>query len=132
MIGIVGESLGKNCSAVGMCNNRHILEVVVEKMVEHISEGPNRERLLEILEGQVEDSMKVYEKDAMVAMLVSKDKLEEAKAEDQILTGILYLKPDSEDFHDINQTTDTPLNQLTEKELCPGNEVLQAFNESLR
>jgi 2-oxoglutarate ferredoxin oxidoreductase subunit beta len=58
--------------------------------------------------------------------------LEEAKAQDQILTGILYLKPDSEDYHDINQTTDTPLNQLTEKELCPGNEVLQAFNDSLR
>lgn len=58
--------------------------------------------------------------------------LEEAKVKDHILTGILYLKPDSEDFHDINQTTDTPLNQLTEKELCPGNKVLQAFNESLR
>jgi uncharacterized membrane protein YheB (UPF0754 family) len=52
-----------------------------EKMVEHISEGPNRQRLLEILEGQVEDSMKVYEKDAMVGMLVTKDKLEEAKAD---------------------------------------------------
>lgn len=58
--------------------------------------------------------------------------LEEAKAEDQILTGIIYLNPESEDFHDINQTTDTPLNQLTEEELCPGNEVLQALNESLR
>lgn len=52
-----------------------------EKMVEHLSEGPNRQRLLDILEGQVEDSMKVYEKDAMVGMLVSKDKLEEAKAD---------------------------------------------------
>ncbi len=58
--------------------------------------------------------------------------LEEAKAEDQILTGIIYLKPDSEDFHDINQTTDTPLNQLAEKELCPGNDTLQAINDSLR
>lgn len=58
--------------------------------------------------------------------------LQEAKTKDQILTGILYLKPDSEDFHDINETTDTPLNQLTEKELCPGNNMLQTFNESLR
>jgi uncharacterized membrane protein YheB (UPF0754 family) len=60
-----------------------------EKMVQHISEGPNRQRLLDILEGQVEDSMKVYEKDAMVAMLVSKDKLEEAKADlvDRIRTA---------------------------------------------
>jgi hypothetical protein len=36
---------------------------------------------LGILEGQVEESMKVYERDAMVGMLVSKDKLEEAKAD---------------------------------------------------
>ena len=52
-----------------------------ENMVQHISEGPNRQRLLDILEGQVEESMKEYERDAMVAMLVSKDKLEEAKAD---------------------------------------------------
>ena len=50
-------------------------------MVQHISEGPNRQRLLDLLEGQVEESMKEYERDAMVAMLVSKDKLEEAKAD---------------------------------------------------
>jgi uncharacterized membrane protein YheB (UPF0754 family) len=52
-----------------------------ENMVQHISDGPNRQHLLDILEGQVEDSMKEYERDAMVAMLVSKDKLEEAKAD---------------------------------------------------
>jgi uncharacterized membrane protein YheB (UPF0754 family) len=52
-----------------------------ENMVQHISEGPNRQRLLDILEGQVEESMQEYERDAMVAMLVSKDKLEEAKAD---------------------------------------------------
>ena len=52
-----------------------------EKMFRHINEGSNRQRLLDILEGQVEDSMMVYERDAMVAMLVTKDKLEEAKAD---------------------------------------------------
>ncbi len=58
--------------------------------------------------------------------------MEEAKTKDRILTGILYLNPDSEDFHEIFGTTETPLNQLTEAELCPGNDMLQAFNESLR
>jgi uncharacterized membrane protein YheB (UPF0754 family) len=55
--------------------------LTAENMVQHISEGPNRQRLLDLLEGQVEESMKEYERDAMVAMLVSKDKLEEAKAD---------------------------------------------------
>lgn len=58
--------------------------------------------------------------------------LEDARAEEQILTGILYLNPDSEDTHDILGTTDTPLNTLTETELCPGDKALQEFNESLR
>jgi uncharacterized membrane protein YheB (UPF0754 family) len=52
-----------------------------DNMMQHLSEGPNRERVLDILEGQVEESMKEYERDAMVAMLVTKDKLEEAKAD---------------------------------------------------
>ena len=58
--------------------------------------------------------------------------LEQAKSESQMLTGILFLNPDSKDFHDINNTTETPLNRLGEKELCPGNDVLQTFNDSLR
>ena len=58
--------------------------------------------------------------------------LEETKENEQILTGILYLDPDSEDTHDILDTTDIPLNSLSEEELCPGNDVLQALNESLR
>jgi 2-oxoglutarate ferredoxin oxidoreductase subunit beta len=58
--------------------------------------------------------------------------LEQAKSASQILTGILFLNPDSSDFHEINNTIATPLNRLGEKELCPGNETLQAFNDSLR
>ncbi|MBW2191863.1 MAG: DUF445 family protein, partial [Deltaproteobacteria bacterium] len=52
-----------------------------DNMMQHLSDGPNRQRVLDILEGQVEESMKEYERDAMVAMLVSKEKLEEAKAD---------------------------------------------------
>jgi uncharacterized membrane protein YheB (UPF0754 family) len=55
--------------------------LTAENLVQHISQGPNRQRLLDILEGQVEESMKVYEKDAMVAMLADKDKLADAKAD---------------------------------------------------
>jgi uncharacterized membrane protein YheB (UPF0754 family) len=52
-----------------------------ENMVQHISDGPNKQRVLDLIEDQVEDSMKTYERDAMVAMLVSKEKLAEAKAD---------------------------------------------------
>jgi uncharacterized membrane protein YheB (UPF0754 family) len=52
-----------------------------ENMMQHLNDGSNRQRVLNILENQVEESMQVYERDAMVGMLVSKDKLEKAKAD---------------------------------------------------
>ena len=55
--------------------------LTAEHLVQHISDGPKRQRVLDILEDQVEQSMKEYEQDTMVAMLVNKDKLAEAKAD---------------------------------------------------
>ena len=60
------------------------------------------------------------------------DALEAAKEKRHLLTGVLYIKPDSIDTHEILQTTKTPLNELSETELCPGNEVLQKINDNYR
>ncbi len=58
--------------------------------------------------------------------------LERAKREQHILTGILYLNPESQDTHDILHTSETPLNTLSERELCPGNNELQMINDTFR
>jgi uncharacterized membrane protein YheB (UPF0754 family) len=50
-----------------------------DNLIRHLTEGPSREPVMQILEEQVETSMKEYERDAMVAMLVNKDKLAEGK-----------------------------------------------------
>jgi uncharacterized membrane protein YheB (UPF0754 family) len=50
-----------------------------DNLIKHLTEGPSREPVMKILEDQVEASMQEYERDAMVAMLVSKEKLEEGK-----------------------------------------------------
>jgi len=50
-----------------------------DNMIKHLSEGPSREPVMKIVEEQVEASMKLYERDTMVAMLVSKEKIAEAK-----------------------------------------------------
>ncbi|HHM21001.1 MAG TPA: 2-oxoacid:ferredoxin oxidoreductase subunit beta [Bacteroidetes bacterium] len=55
-----------------------------------------------------------------------------AKAKGEILTGLLYINPDSQDLHDLLGTTDKPLNTLREKELCPGPETLEVINSTLR
>ena len=55
-----------------------------------------------------------------------------AKAKGEILTGLLYIDPESQDLHDIIETVDKPLNELTETDLCPGSEVLDLLNEGFR
>jgi uncharacterized membrane protein YheB (UPF0754 family) len=50
-----------------------------DNLVSHISEGPSRESVMAILEEQVEGSMADYERDTMVAMLISKEKIAEAR-----------------------------------------------------
>jgi 2-oxoglutarate ferredoxin oxidoreductase subunit beta len=58
--------------------------------------------------------------------------LERHKAAGVIVTGLLYVDREPEDLHARLKTTDTPFNQLTEHELCPGAGALEAFNASLR
>ncbi len=58
--------------------------------------------------------------------------IQTAKAKGEILTGLLYMNQDSRELHDLIQTTDKPLNSLTEKELCPGSQLLEGINESFR
>ena len=49
-----------------------------------------------------------------------------------ILTGLIYMNKNSRDLHDVLQTSQRPLNQLEEGELCPGNKMLVNINASLR
>lgn len=55
-----------------------------------------------------------------------------AKAKNEILTGLLYVNPDAHDLHHMIQTSDRALNTLTKEELCPGSEMLKDINEGLR
>lgn len=58
--------------------------------------------------------------------------LQKARIDHEILTGLLYWDSKSVELNDILNTTNKPLNTLTEKELCPGDHVLQTINASLR
>jgi 2-oxoglutarate ferredoxin oxidoreductase subunit beta len=55
-----------------------------------------------------------------------------AHAKGEILTGLLYMDPNSSDLHDLIQTSTRPLNSLAREELCPGSEALVKLNSSLR
>lgn len=55
-----------------------------------------------------------------------------ARANNEVLTGLLYLNPDCDDLHQLIQTTDKPLNTLVKSELCPGAEALKKINTELK
>ena len=58
--------------------------------------------------------------------------LEAHRARGEVVTGLLYLHPDSDDMHAALQTVDTPLNALSDSDLVPGNAALAGVNASLR
>ena len=53
-------------------------------------------------------------------------------AEGEIVTGLLYVNPQPRDLHSHLNTIDRPLNELGERDLCPGNAALEALNAGLR
>jgi 2-oxoglutarate ferredoxin oxidoreductase subunit beta len=42
----------------------------------------------------------------------------------QYVTGLLYVDPDSKDFHEVNETTKQALNKIPYQQLVPGNKAL--------
>ena len=58
--------------------------------------------------------------------------LESRRAAGEVVTGLLYVHPDSPDLHDAMETVEAPLNGLGDAELVPGNAGLAAVNDSLR
>ena len=50
----------------------------------------------------------------------------------EVMTGLLYISPDSKDVHDQNETVATPLINLPHDQLCPGTNALQKLMAQLR
>lgn len=59
-------------------------------------------------------------------------KLLDAKLKGEIITGLIHIDPKTQDLHKVLNTTDIPLNQLSEKELTPSLQALEDINQSFR
>jgi 2-oxoglutarate ferredoxin oxidoreductase subunit beta len=58
--------------------------------------------------------------------------IQEHQARGEIVTGLLYVDPAALDLHSHLNTVESPLNALSEPELCPGAAMLERINASLR
>jgi 2-oxoglutarate/2-oxoacid ferredoxin oxidoreductase subunit beta len=58
--------------------------------------------------------------------------IKNAAARKEILTGLLYINPNTKDLHELIATSDVPLNTLPKDVLCPGADALTGVNAGLR
>ena len=58
--------------------------------------------------------------------------LERSRRSGEVLTGLLYVRPEASDLHRTINTSDRPLNSLDRSDLCPGSSALEKLNQSLR
>ena len=60
-----------------------------------------------------------------------REKINKAEEEGKVLTGLLYINTEAKDLKEILNVVDKPLNQLNEKDLCPGAKKLKEINKDL-
>lgn len=64
--------------------------------------------------------------------LAAQNFLQRHAAKGEVVTGLLYIDPESDDLHSSLNTIPKPLNQLDATALCPGQAKLDALNAKLR
>jgi len=98
----------------------------------HVDYAPGTVELVEQHDGTTLALRKVNAEYDVHDRLAAMTFLQHHAAQGQIVTGLLYVSPDSEDLHGHLNTVDGPLNALGEQELCPGSGALDKINASLR
>jgi len=58
--------------------------------------------------------------------------VQDHKERDRLLTGLIYVDPDADNLHEILNLPKTPLNALSQQQLCPGEEALKSINAGLK
>jgi len=108
------------------------LDFVAPRSPIAVNYAPGSVELVEQHDGSIIALRKLNDEYDIHDRLAAMNFLEVHAAKGEIVTGLLYLNPAPEDLHDHAHTVETPLNSLTEKELCPGSEALAKINASLR
>ncbi len=101
-----------------------------QEILAHYPEGSSQEVIMH--DGSILHLHKSDSSKNVTDRLVALNNLETEKMKGKLLTGLLYVNQDILETHDIINSTLRPLNSLTERDLCPGNEELRKINENHR
>jgi 2-oxoglutarate ferredoxin oxidoreductase subunit beta len=109
-----------------------IFDFVPEEEEIEIEYAEGSDRTVELFDGSKIHLSKLAPEWDPTDRFTAVNRLHEAKSKGQILTGLLYINPESQELHTKMNTSDIPLNQLTQEVLCPGKEKLAEINNSFR
>ncbi len=101
-----------------------------QEILAHYPEGSSQEVVMH--DGSIIHLHKADSSKNVTDRLTALNNLEIEKLKGKLLTGLLYVNQDIMETHDIINSTLRPLNSLTERDLCPGDDALQQINESHR
>ncbi|TNE47737.1 MAG: 2-oxoacid:ferredoxin oxidoreductase subunit beta [Deltaproteobacteria bacterium] len=104
----------------------HYEEITVEEY------GPGESRTVQLHDGSHLQLKKLAEDHDPTDRMQAVQLLEKAQDERQLLTGLIYINEELEDFHTLHNLMDTPLANLPEEKLRPSREALAKLNESFR
>jgi 2-oxoglutarate ferredoxin oxidoreductase subunit beta len=110
----------------------NFLDVMVGREEITIDHAPGSVELVTQHDGSILKLRKIAPEHDPTDKLAAMSFMQRHQAHGEIVTGLLYVDPDSEELHDRLETVEQPLNALAERDLCPGSAALAKVNASLR
>lgn len=108
------------------------LDVMIGRDPITIEQDAGSLQLVEQHDGSVLKLRKLAEGYDPTNKLAASTYLQERASVGEIVTGLLYVKPDAEGLHERLKTSAKPLNAMTDPELCPGSGALETVNAGYR
>jgi 2-oxoglutarate ferredoxin oxidoreductase subunit beta len=93
---------------------------------------PGTSKNVTMHDGSVINLQKIDEKLDIHSRRSALELMQDYKAQGKVLTGLLFVDPDSQEIHETMNTARTPLRELNEDKLCPGVDRLEEINNLLR
>jgi 2-oxoglutarate ferredoxin oxidoreductase subunit beta len=110
----------------------NFLDVMVGREEITLTQAPGSVEFVTQHDGSVLKLRKLAAEHDPTDKLTALSYMQRHQAKGEIVTGLLYVDPESEEMHDRLHTVERPLNALAEPDLCPGSGALGKVNASLR
>lgn len=94
------------------------------------SMAPGQARQVRLHDGSEVILRKIQDEYDTADRIAAMSYIQERQAAGEVVTGLLFLDPDSREYHDTNGSISTPLRDIPFEDLCPGNQALDDLQKA--